>query len=1119
LTTVRRILVTHLSQFLDIDWPPIVLEAFNVFKPLTFSLDFARPECSVDITPQQKLYGVLFVPVGCCIGVALVNFIVAMFSLLRLHFNIRKMTPSHLQSQFSFGFRAILHCLLISSFGRKLKREAIAEFGQLYYGLNPLLFVRADWNVGVIAARTRRNATSINVLNGSNNKRHPPVSSKDDAYPEQWVLTRKFFEDSNISARFMSNVLGMKKSASGALSVLILSFVGVIETALPILNCFEQITADGSKKFFLRSDRSIECSVTNSLYQSLVSMAVIGLALYAFILPLAMQIVFRSQWCRRFYRLDYASYQIVFGFVTSRYKREFVYWELLVYMKKSCQIAIPLYLANRPVQQSVLLFLAMCVYSVLVLYTMPYSSQFLNTMELLSSMDIVVTVAVGIFFVVDYKGIPIMSEDTKKVFGILLVALCGATLAASVWCIFREMRFLLLLHKQKMVSAWLKLSRGVSGDSVQESSLFLLFCSCIYNAHSSKAIIAQTKLLHSSIDTLRQGCCQRLLFCWFWLKSWFAVMSYEPAPKVVLPFLRHPVIEILRDLHHIIQRISQLRSVGIHTPKEKLDLRMLETHGAGDPPYEVYQQIAEIDGALRDALSDESCRYLLAILVADKFRDNDRENVFTKRYWDRIIPRSGDLVNAIARVQHTSKRLRILKPVQKSFFRRLYAHFWPDHAESYSMFSVIQSFNEMSHTEYIHFVDDDVTECDDDDAVTAAADDDGGGDGDRDGGLHNRRHHSNQRYDDNEGTSVKNLREGSPAIADRRRVRAANNHLPRAHPIDAPDKQPSAKTALKSAGRQIRQEPRKLPVAVASGLRASVEMTELTSSDGSDNEFHTSTASIPIEDGDDISNDSCLMSISNDIDHNAHSSSLVPGGAQVVDASEQFQSHSRSSVKHQSAVSHEMPEAAVAKDVESDSDSNAKISPLQPPRASNSSAAPIKASAAPKAVPSKATSDRYPQSVVPPLPPVSNSAGGPHTSESPPHARNVFGSTSLQRTNALNQPLPSRFQSQSLHGRIVNGSTNAHPRHIVLASAIEREQAVAVDIPAGDDHKKAAFVFDWPAPAHPPPIAPESRTTGSAAAALPGPNGGSGTAAVFQSSVQPRVGTSKRSGSQRYGLA
>ena len=227
--------LTHIFKFLDVDWPPVMLDLFAAFKPLTFSLDFARPECSVDITPLQQLYGVLFVPVGCCIGVALANFVVVVFSLFRLHLNICKITPSHLQSHVSRGFPAVLHCLLVSSFGRKLRREAIAEVGPLYYGLNPLLFARADWNVGAIAARSRRNAAvttkSLNVLNDKNS----PVAAT-DAFPKHWVQIRKFFEDSKIEAIFMSNVHGMKSSASGALSVLILSFVGVIETALPVLN-------------------------------------------------------------------------------------------------------------------------------------------------------------------------------------------------------------------------------------------------------------------------------------------------------------------------------------------------------------------------------------------------------------------------------------------------------------------------------------------------------------------------------------------------------------------------------------------------------------------------------------------------------------------------------------------------------------------------------------------------------------------------------------------------------------------------------------------------------------------------------------------------------------------
>ena len=267
---------------------------------LTYPLYRIRPECSVDFSAEQKLYGVLFVPISCCIGVFLANVLTVLISVSRIHRKMINTCPPNMIVHITGGVRTLLHCLFSSSFGIHLKRDTIAQHGPLYYALNPRLFERASWDVGLTRTRFQRR----------NQESGGDESKKRAAYPQAWLLLRSFFEVSGIDHDFINDTMTLKKSASGALSVLVLSYVGVIETALPILDCFQSTQSDGTSKYFLRSDRNIECSSQSAQYRSLVAMAAIGLAVYGVAIPALFQLVVWSKWGCRFYRLEFSAFHV-----------------------------------------------------------------------------------------------------------------------------------------------------------------------------------------------------------------------------------------------------------------------------------------------------------------------------------------------------------------------------------------------------------------------------------------------------------------------------------------------------------------------------------------------------------------------------------------------------------------------------------------------------------------------------------------------------------------------------------------------------------------------------------------------------------------------------------------
>jgi hypothetical protein len=700
-------------------------------------------------------------------------------------------------------------------------------------------------------------------------------------------------------------------------------------------------------------------------------------------------------------------------------------------------------------------------------------------MEIMSSLDLVVTVIVGIFFTVEHKGVPVMSEDTKKFAGFALAFLCAATLAASFSCIFNEVLFLAKFHKKPAVSAWLKFFSGNSGDSVEEKSLFNLFCTALYNKRSSKAIVD----FNTSVQSLKNQ-----VSC-FWIRSWHALLTYYPASRLTIPFLRHPVLEMLKDLHHITRRIQELRRVGIYAPESKLYPYMTETHGAGDPPYQVYQKIAEIDDVFRTTLSAESNRYLLAILVADRFREKDQEDFFTKKYWDRIVPASNSLLDAIAKVNPTSEALRALKPVQKGFWGRLSDRVWPDYSRLHSMISVVESFNQMSCKEHADFLNTTAQLSDGDDTSNAGSvrdchDNDGsdGSTGDGSGGYvhgigrdlrpdddhagvggdlddENREDDSLDDSDEDDssvcdipynsddfGSSESELMEASPPRKHHERSDATSDHSVHGH----------SSMKLEHYYREDDQaEPAPSDTAVIR-LRTRASITD-------------SHAGIMPK-----ASHALLSKDSGRSAQRRTPASVAPSSAQFPSLLPPVDTLSVALPHEMKSAADRLAPANPPLSRKNNTDSSKKVTPSQP-SGSSLTAPVIMGSAAAKARHSDGHLERPLQRADSRFPPEATAAArAPATLPRPP-AVFMSVSSSMRATNALNQPV----QQSSPHRptRVADTFAASRPRHVALkslASATELQGAVAVDIPVGDDHKKAKFVYDWSVSVPPPTIPSKS---------------------------------------------
>ena len=163
-----------------------------------------------------------------------------------------------------------------------------------------------------------------------------------------------------------------------------------------------------------------------------VTTTIIGLVMYCVLLPAVTMITLRSRWCREVYVHDSVAYGQMFGFLTSMYSKACVLWELVACVRKVAFVAIPVLVSVEALTQSVALFLCLLVYTFLVLKKQPMASPFMNQIELLSCISVIVGCFSSIFFVIEYKGNLVLSGASRDTVGLVLVFVCSSCVLLSI---------------------------------------------------------------------------------------------------------------------------------------------------------------------------------------------------------------------------------------------------------------------------------------------------------------------------------------------------------------------------------------------------------------------------------------------------------------------------------------------------------------------------------------------------------------------------------------------------------------------------------------------------------------------------------------------------------------
>jgi hypothetical protein len=156
------------------------------------------------------------------------------------------------------------------------------------------------------------------------------------------------------------------------------------------------------------------------------------------LLPAVTIITLRSRWCREVYVHDSVAYGHLFGFLTSMYSKACVLWELVACVRKVFFVVIPVLVSSEALVQSVSTFACLIIYTFSVLKMQPMVSPIFNQIELLSCISVMVGCFSSIFFVVEYKGSPVLSGTSRDLAGLMLVVVCSACALQSLKLMWKD---------------------------------------------------------------------------------------------------------------------------------------------------------------------------------------------------------------------------------------------------------------------------------------------------------------------------------------------------------------------------------------------------------------------------------------------------------------------------------------------------------------------------------------------------------------------------------------------------------------------------------------------------------------------------------------------------------
>lgn len=406
-------------RLIDIAWPPVVLGMFDFTRFFTFTFDVIRPECTIDYSPQTKLIFVLIGPFAAALFIISLIFAYTVFKCLLIAWDLEDYRfRTLLDWSFPKKFRSVFMCMLTSSLSRKFSNLRMMTDGALWNALNPWLSERS--NLTVLSQKTRRRTVLQQHLYNSDGFKKTMASG----LPQEWLEMKSCVLELDLETSFARSAKRFRLLLASALSIFVFTFQGSIEAALSTFDCKE---VNGVP--YLRSNPNVQCDFSNAMYPNMIAITAVGVGIYCVFLPLIALLTLRSRWCREMYMHDNMAYNHIFGFLTSLYTKACSYWELAACAKKLVFVAIPVLISKDPLVQSVAMFLWLIIYMFVIVKKHPMVG-FLNDIETLSCVGVIVGSFASIFFTVEYGGEKVLQGSARDFAGLVLVLIC---LFCTIW--------------------------------------------------------------------------------------------------------------------------------------------------------------------------------------------------------------------------------------------------------------------------------------------------------------------------------------------------------------------------------------------------------------------------------------------------------------------------------------------------------------------------------------------------------------------------------------------------------------------------------------------------------------------------------------------------------------
>ena len=481
--------------------------------------------------------------------------------------------------------------------------------GLLWNALNPQLIDRA--NLLVVKQKIRRGA--VNGVSGDTNPRTKSV------IPTEWSLLQSAVKPLGILEEFSRTTKRFRLMLSSAMSIFVFTFQGNMEAALSTFDC-----SDG----FLRKSPTVKCDTNDSMYVRMLAVSVLGIIVYVVALPVAVMLVLRSRWARDVFTHDNPSYNQLVGFLTSVYCKEHKLWELVSCLRKVVLICIPTLISKHPIVQSLAVFITMLIYTFAVFYFKPMQSDYLNKLEALGCVSVLVGAFTSVFFVVEYEGQLLLSDSAKDFVGLVFVIICAMALALSVLLIYQDFVRLYLMHKILFVKSWILEISVRLGAAGTEGAYISLVAAAFNKDAASEIFELKRKMRLELMDFKLKWAASRgwIVSVYAAVRVWFhklrlarAARQYSPSPELVDKCMKTPALEALVYLHKLGERVERWEEVSSEymdvDPKD-LPREFSEVKGDADPPQAEYAYQTNVIQMLEEALPASVHRVLTALLFS-----------------------------------------------------------------------------------------------------------------------------------------------------------------------------------------------------------------------------------------------------------------------------------------------------------------------------------------------------------------------------------------------------------------------------------------------------------------------------------------------------------------------